>query len=184
MTKLTLDSASSKLTIHTWAEGMLSALAHDLELTAGGLSASGSQDGDEFDLELTVPVSSIRVRGTVKGGQVDESGLKPGDKADVEKKIQKDVLKVTSVVAKVRGKAAEGDTEVRCDVNVEVGKGRSSVPTRASVERKASGEVVAKGSAMVKLSELSIKPIKGPLGSFKLKDGVEVSYELILKPAS
>jgi len=182
MTKLTIDSASSRLTIRTWAEGMLAALAHDLELVAGELSATGELDGDSFQIQLTAPVSAIRVRGTVKRGQVDESGLKPGEKADVEKKIRKDVLKASSVSIEARGTAPEGESDVRCDLTIAVGAGRAVVPTRASVERKELGEIVVKGSATVKLSALSIKPVKGPLGSFKLKDGVEVSYELALRP--
>ena len=59
-----LDAARSRVAIYTQAEGLFSALAHDLELVAGDLQG----EANEPAAEIRVRVASIKVGGVMKRG--------------------------------------------------------------------------------------------------------------------
>lgn len=178
MQKLTVDPTSHRLRIRTYAEGMFSALAHDLELEAREVGVEASVDGDTFELRLTVPVESIRVVGVLKRGVVDPSVLKAGDKADIEQKIRREILDAASVTVEAAGSLPAG--KAKRDVRVKLGAREATLSAEVGVEAR-DDRYEVRGRAEVALSRLGIKPVKGPLGAFRLKDVVEVLCDLTLR---
>jgi hypothetical protein len=186
MTDFALDPAASHLKIRTYAEGMLSALAHDLELEVTTFEAEATVQGEAFAIRLTAPVSAIRVAGVLKRGSVDREALKPGDKADIEQKVRREVLDAPAVEVHGEGTLAVSNGAgggQRRTVEVSVGPRRASISTAVTIDESPDGYRL-RGRSEVRLSALKIKPVKGPLGAFRLKDTVEIAYELTLRRRS
>lgn len=147
---MTVTPQDLDVRLHTFAEGLLSPLAHDLELRATPRELS--DDGGR--ITAVFASTDVRVVGAVKRGAVDPSVLSDKDKRDIEHRIQADHL--------------------RGDVRVEVSGDEVTVTTtrgRAVVRAKREGTVL---SCTLSLSALGLGTIKGPLGVFKLKDAVHV----------
>ncbi len=166
---------TSRLTIRTRASGLLGRLAHDLELEATGLEGVVRRDGDRF--EATLSFSGLRVVGVVRGGRVEQSVLSAGDRAEIEARIERDVLpRAQRVQVSVQGSLPHGDAEVRA-------RGRAArVRVDVRAEGAAQHEVI--GAARLALSALGVPPIKGPLGAFHVADDVDVELRATLRPSS
>ncbi len=179
MLPLRLDPAASSLVLRTRAAGLLARLAHDLEIRAADLSGHAKLDpAGPWTAELHVPVDALRVAGTLDGDKLDPDGLSAADRAEVERKIREEVLTGTRAV-RVR---ASGSSRDRADARVEVAQGAGTVHTRLAVSDLPDGAVRVAGSCPVSLRTLSIREVKGPLGAFKLKDEVEIRFDLSLRP--
>lgn len=179
MTKLSFDAAGSTVTIETRAKGMLAKLAHDLSIEACGLHCNLTVEGDRATITLEAPVSELVVRGVRKGDSVDTRVLSSADKSEIETKLRREVLRSTSVVAKlgcqtsldagIRVVAAEGTVEI----------GARSAPASASVRLEVSERrVTALARLRVNMPALGITPPKGPLGAFRVDDDVDVVVHL------
>lgn len=181
MTKLIAVAEKSRVRVHTFAEGMLARLAHDLELLCGGLSGSATRAADgAAEGSLTFPLSAIELSGTLKGGRLDPRGLSASDRGDVLAKMRRDVFHVTG-----------GDAAVRVEAHVESSRARVRLlpPNGRAVERSTSvrvepegGGVRVSGVLTVSLSELGSRPVKGPMNAFRVKDDVEVLFEVVFTP--
>ena len=178
-----LDAARSRVTIHTFAEGLFSALAHDLEIDAGDLAgtSSATTDGAPASAEVRVPVAGLRVAGAVKRGKVDASALSASDRQSIERQIQAEVLR-GGVEVVARGALAGGR---RAKIEIIASTGRAEVACDVDVVRAADGGASSsvKGAFDLSLRSLGIAPVKGPLGAFKLSDRVRVTFELAFADA-
>jgi hypothetical protein len=183
MTALSFDSTTSSVTVETKAVGMLAKLAHDLSIDARGVTATAEESGGKISVVLRATVAELKVRGARKGGSIDESALSASDRAEIERKIQKEVLAAAEVVtslscdASLAKVAEDGRRTVPATGNVEVGRARATVSSSVTLQ-VSSGRVVAEGKVVLNLPALGISPPKGPLGAFKLKDDVEVVFQL------
>ncbi len=176
--KLTIDSANSKLTIRTRAAGMLARLAHDLEFTAADIRGHAERNDEGFSGELVAPVSGLRVVGQLHGDRLDPAGISNSDRVDIERKVRDEVFHGAKEIH-VRG---HGTAWNQVDVTIETLLGKMSVPVSIrGIETD--GRVRISGRTEVSLSKLGVREIKGPLGAFKVKDAVEVLFEIILQPA-
>ena len=180
---LDFDASQSFLMIEIKARGMLARLAHDLAIKATDLTVSASMDEGRLAFDLRVVVAGLRVDGVRKGGVLDKSTLATSDRADIEKKIRSEVLRAEEVRVKVAcdtptGFFDPGTHELSALVSVELGRARTEVRTRASIEAT-DARVTAKGRAIVTLPSLGIAPIKGPLNAFRVDDDVEIVYDLV-----
>jgi hypothetical protein len=173
-----LDASRSRVTIHTFAEGLFSALAHDLEIDARDLDGERAVavDGAPASAEVHVPVSSLRVVGAVKRGKVDAGALSASDRQSIERQIQGEVFRGGAEViargtleggrrAKITITAPTGRAEVACDVDVV--RGADGAPPAS-----------ARGAFDLSLRSLGVAPVKGPLGAFKLSDRVRITFDL------
>ena len=183
MTKLAVDPEKSGVRIRTFAQGLLSRLAHDLELVCRGIEGtaerpSGAQS-ERGSAELVVPIAKIDVAGTLKNGRVDPTGLSPSDREDVLRKMRREVFH-----------ANDGATSVvRIEATLETGKARVRVvpPNGRAVERSVSVRLEPEGEAGARVSgsfELSLDaigsdPVKGPMNAFRVKDSVEVLFDVV-----
>jgi len=167
---LTFDTAGSRVVVRTFAEGMLSRLAHDLEIEAGG--AEGHVD-DAGRAKVRFPVARLRVRGVVRSAKVDAEALSASDRADIERRIAEAFEGVMHV--EVEGELA-GD---RAKLRVTCGRRAQELEVPASVERGEGGRVRVKGKAKLSHKSLGLTPVRGPLGAFRVADGVEVTFDVV-----
>jgi hypothetical protein len=159
-----LDPERSQITIRTEAEGLLSALAHDLEIRAHDVS--GWLEGAKG--ELRVPVDGLRVVGAVKRGRVDPSVLTTRDKNDIERRIREEVL--------------AGGTHVEVDAEVEGNFVALTVRAPAGKQHVRCGFVRegprARGECALSLSTLGIGVVRGPMGAFRVRDRVPIAFDV------
>ncbi|MGO8998851.1 MAG: hypothetical protein ACLQVI_36465 [Polyangiaceae bacterium] len=163
-----LDAARSRLAIYTMAEGLFSALAHDLELVAGDLQG----EGDEPSAEVRVPVASIRVTGVMKRGKLDTGVLSSADRESIERQIRDDVLPGPEVVA--RGTLEGG----RASIEIVGPRGKTRVTCDLSATSEQGGKRV-RGHTEVSLAAIGAPRVKGPMGAFRVKDRVRIEVDLV-----
>lgn len=174
---LLVDSAAASVTLRTRAEGLLARLAHDLELTAAPVSGKVTLDGDAWTADLSVPVTALHVAGALHGEELDRSTLSASDRAQIEQKMREDVFfgGATEVSA-----AARGASRTSGEAMISIGNRSQRVPVTVSAEPLLEGKTRATGRFTLSLEKLGVKPIKGPLGAFRVKDAVEVRFAIPL----
>jgi hypothetical protein len=168
-----IDYASSTITVRTRAKGLLSKLAHDLELEVEGFEGDVEVDDDRVRGTLRVPVRSLRVVGALKGGRVDRDVLSTSDVAEIERRMR-EALSAGEVEVKLEG------TRERVQATVTAPRGSQRVSASVSGEPGAEGETVGRGKLSLSLRALGVKEIKAPLGAFKVDDSVEVAFRFVL----
>lgn len=174
-----LDLSASTLVLRTRAAGLLARLAHDLEIAAPELTAEATVDAaGAWSAEIVVPVAALRVAGTLHGDRLDRAGLSASDRAEVERKIREEVLAGTREV-RVRASGASRD---QAEARVALAQGAATVKARLSATDQPGGAVRVTGSSALSMRALGLREVKGPLGSFKLRDEIEVLFELTLRP--
>jgi len=175
---LTIDSSNSKISVRTRASGMLAKLAHDLELQVMQPQGRAERTDAGFSGELRIPVTSLRVTGQLHGDRVDSAGISSSDRAEIERKLRDEVFAGSNEIV-VRG---QGTPWNRAEITVETARGKMplSVSLRTTEEDPA---IRISGRTELLLSKLGVREIKGPLGAFKVKDAVEVLFEITLRPA-
>ena len=180
MTKLILDPGKSNVRLRTFAEGLFSRLAHDLELVCRDASGAAERAGDgKGSVTLLFPVERIDVHGTLKDGRVDPDGLSPSDRADCLAKMRKDVFHVDGAPS----------STIRVEATLEAGKARVRVapPRGRTVERAVTVRVEpadgagarVSGAFELSLNELGAAPVKGPMNAFRVKDTIEILFDLV-----
>lgn len=172
-----IDFKTSTITIRTRAKGMLARLAHDLEIDASSFDGEVELDGDAWKASLSFDVKSLRVVGALKGDRVDRTALSASDKAEIEKKINNDVLPVDRVAVSM-----SGNSRSRGDVTVTAARGEQKLSVPIGVEERPDGQLVVSGELQLSLKRLGVKEIKGPLGAFKVDDSVAVAFFVALSP--
>ena len=163
------DAATAECLVFTFKEGLLSAVAHDLQLRVHELAIT--LDDAAWHLEARVDPRSLRVVGVVRDGVVHPDELGAADKRTIERNIVADVLEAerhpeirfTSTVATAR------DDEL----NVEGTLALHGVerPLVVPVRRAADGWV-----AEVRLHQpdFGIRPYRAMLGALRVRADVVV----------
>lgn len=80
----------AELLVFTRKEGLLSRLGHDLKLTADRFRIEVDEAGRR--VEATCEAASLRVVCALRDGRDDPGELSLGDQADINQKLQRDVL--------------------------------------------------------------------------------------------
>ncbi len=160
-----LDAAKSSFLVHTFAQGLLARLAHDLELTAGGLTGT-LVEGAGLHVTLRAPVDGLRVAGAVKKGRVDLTVLSASDRVDIDRKVRAEVFAGRSELS-IEGWLEAG----RARVAVTCGAARLEVPATVTLAAD-----VLSGRCELSLRALGLHAIEGPLGAFRIADRVEVVF--------
>lgn len=185
MSKLVLDSTKSRITIRTFAQGLLARLAHDLELVCRTLTGSAERLGpDQGTATLEIPIGEIDVAGTLKGDRVDPAGLSASDREDCLRKMHKDVFHIRSGASDV----------IRVEATLDAGKARVRLippkgrtverPIEAHIEREDAGGTRVSGRFEISLGAIGSDPVKGPMNAFRVKDAVEISYDVFFSRAT
>jgi hypothetical protein len=162
---LELDADKSRIRIRTYAEGMFARLAHDLELVCDGLR--GTSDAHRATLE--VDVGRIAVAGVLRGESVDPRGISENDKKDCLAKMRREVFPAGDLVR------VEATLDgARAAVVVRMPDGRSTTTT---IPVEVDGHRV-KGSLALSLSKLGAPVVKGPMSAFRVRDTVEILFDV------
>ncbi len=174
---LLVDSAASIISLRTRAEGLLARMAHDLEIAAPLLRGGATRDGDAWTADLSVAVTSLRVVGVLHGADLDRAALSSSDRAQIEQKMRQDVFfgGVREISA-----VARGTTPTTGEATITLGPRSQHVPLTLSLKSPSEGKLQATGQLTISLEKLGVKPIKGPLGAFRVKDAVEVFFSIPL----
>lgn len=158
---------NASLRIRTGRTGGAAKAGHDLLIEVESWQATLDLEAQPA-LTLTADSRSLRVlEGT--GGI---KSLSDGDKADIKKTIDKEILKGTAIEfrsSEVR--ETPGGLSVRGELSLH-GK---PVPVTFDVARSADGRVT--GSAKMTQSAFGIKPYSALFGALKVADDVEVVIE-------
>jgi len=174
--KLVLDREKSRVRLRTFAEGLFARLAHDLELECRELSGDAEIDGPSGSVTILAPVEKIEVLGTLsKDKKVDPKGLSPSDREDCLSKMRKDVFHVSQGNVKVEALLDNGKAKVTL-----------TPPNGKAVTKSlpvAWTNHTASGSLEVSLSAMGSDPVKGPMNAFRVKDVVEIVFDVVFVPA-
>jgi hypothetical protein len=167
---LSFDAAASKIVIETFAEGLLSALAHDLRIEAR--DGEGKSDGDDA-ITVTFPVRALCLVESSKKGKGDYHPPSAGDRKDIETRIEEQVfpgLAAVTVHADKNGPA----------VRVVGPKGQQSPRVRATV-RVDGDTVIAEGDCELSLAALGTGKVHVPMGAIRLKDEIRVRFRAVFR---
>jgi hypothetical protein len=178
MADLALDLAASTFNLRTRAEGMFSRLAHDLEIAAEGFSGEVAVEGDRWTATVRFPVRMLRVVGVLRGDNVDRGVLSKKDRAEIERRLAREIIRVEEVVVE-----ASGDSHASGEARIRIGDREERVPLSLVTEPRRDGELAAEGKGKASLRALGIPEVKGPLGAFRVSDTVELSFWVMLAPA-
>jgi hypothetical protein len=170
-----LDAQRSRVRLRTYAKGLLSALAHDLELEALP-TGTIEPEGDVWKASLEVKADAIKVLGVLRRGRVHTDVLSANDVKEIERKIREEILAPSpSIAIEVRG------TPQRPDATIRMSPPRTGgAKPKATIEVKADDEVIeAKVKGTLSMRALGLAEVKGPLGAFVIKDDVEIEAMLV-----
>ena len=159
--------------VYTYKDGVLSAIAHDLQLTIGRFRLEVRDDA----VSGFFVSDSITVDGAVKDGKLVPKALSDKDKGKIRSTMAAEVLR-TSEFGKVSfsGTVAQEGLAIVARGDLElVGKTQN-----IEVAMRRRGDSVV-GEVELQPSRWGIKPYKALGGTLKLKDRVRVTFEL---PAS
>lgn len=160
---LKLDREATKIRLLTRAEGFLSPLAHDLELSA---TPGDFVDGDT----LVFPAGSVRVVGAVKKGHLDEGVLSVGDRFEIDRRVRDELL-----AFEVRARATRAGRDL--DVTIQTPRGRETRRVSAAVTER-DGVIDVRGELSLSMKSLGVGPVKGPMNVFRVKDEVTAIVSL------
>jgi len=160
-------SQGAEARVFTYKEGLLSTVAHDLELAVGRLDI----DWSEQRVTATFDLSSLRVLHAVVGGQPSPSSLSAHDREKIEHTIGTDVLhprrqpearfESSSVTASGDGFSVRGTLTLA---------GRTDEVS--AVVRRAGGRYTTE--VVLDQRRFGITPYSALLGTLKLKPEVRV----------
>ncbi len=166
------DAASAECTVLTFKEGLLSAVAHDLELrvTRFEIDVEEKDDGG-LAVRACFQAASLKVVGARQDGALREGALSDADKGKIEQSLTEDVLRVRAhpeILFTSTEVAPEGDG-YRLTGALSL-HGRTRV---IALSARPSGDHLV---AEVRLHQLDfgIKPFSAMLGALKIKPDVIV----------
>jgi hypothetical protein len=161
-------SASAR--IFTFAEGMFSRLAHDLELSARATEVEGALDeAGTGKITASFRAGDVDLVGFVKNGVTDPNAPTASDRSDIRERM------LGAIGAKPDSRiAARADVSAdRVVVELEIPLGRA----RAEAPVKKIGDARVARLAF-SMAALGMKPVKGPLNAFRLSDKIEIEVRL------
>lgn len=180
MTDLALDASRSRVRIHTFAEGLFARLAHDLELVCGDLSGTATRTASgEGSAVVSAPLRGIEVAGVVEHGRVDASKLSTSDRRDILDKMQREVFRAAASSAVTIEASLEGSA---ARLRITLPNGRRTDASATTIVRERDGTLGTSGGFSLSLTEIGSGVIKGPMGAFRVKDRVEVDFDLVFTP--
>jgi polyisoprenoid-binding protein YceI len=167
------DASSAECLVLTYKEGLLSAIAHDLEIRVTRFEVDVSLD--PLAVQATFDASSLRVVGAVRDGAVHPGALGEGDKKTIEHNLAADVLHPaehpsirfasTAVTREGDGYRVEGTLTLR---------GRAGP---VSFKARPEGDRLV-AEVLLHQPDFGIKPYSAMLGTLKIKPHVTVRCAL------
>lgn len=164
-----LGPSNATLTVKTGRTGAAAKAGHNLviEVTSWEATLVAGEDPAQTTIELTADGGSLRVR----DGSGGAKALSDDDKEDIQKTIDKDVLKKKSVEFRSTAVTA-GDDGSELNVGGDLTLLGNTSPIDFTLAVDGDGKLT--GSATVTQSNHKIKPYSALFGALKVVDEVEV----------
>ncbi len=175
MTTRRVNPDESTVVVRTRAEGLMSRLAHDLELRAGQFEGQVRLEDDEqnWSASLRFPIVGLTVVGVLRAGAVDEGVLSAREHAQITDKVQNDILLGPEVLVRVNGKTRDAGQGV-----VRAPRGQQRIRFDLKHDEQ---DGALTGQIELSLERLGVAPIRGPLGAFRVADEIVVQFRLVLR---
>ncbi len=162
----TYDASRARCRVFTFKEGLLSAVAHDLEIEVGRFTVELAEDG--ASVAATFDTRSLRVLDAVVEGRRSPGTLSDKDKRKIEEIIADEVL------------ASKKHPEIRfesTEVSDAAVRGRLTMNGRSRDVRCArEGDRV---TATLHQPDWGLKPYSAMLGTLKIKPDVRVELTIL-----
>ena len=175
-----INATLSRVRLKVHASGMLSALGHSPTIVVREFSGHVTVPDDAAagaSLELAIQTAALAV-----GDDVKES-----DRREIEQTMRKDVLEVDSypsitfVSSEVTG-AAPGAGSFRVAIGGTLTLHGVSHPERIEALVNVMGDrLTANGQTVIRQSTYGITPVKIAGGALKLKDEIDLSFDIVAR---
>jgi hypothetical protein len=163
--------AQGTIQVFTFKEGLLSAVAHDLQLHLDNVSVT--LDGENVSAEF--PLKSLTLVGPVEDGVVQPEKYDAGKRADVHKAMNEDVLRTDQhPTARFNGRAAPKGAGYSVSGDLELAGQKA--PLAFDVTKEGNSYT---GGFELQPSRWGVQQYKAMLGAIRLKDQVRVQVRLI-----
>ncbi|HJW85039.1 MAG TPA: YceI family protein [Candidatus Brocadiaceae bacterium] len=176
-----LTANSSKLFIYTYKEGFLSAVAHDLLIDVTHFTVNLNippAGSDAASVQAEIQANSLKVICAMKDGLRRNDALKEKDKADIEEATYKDVLHPAKhSTISFRSASIQGNNDV---YHVKGDLTLHGVTHPIEFDAKTTDGKDLKGKVTLSQKDYGIKPYKALFGTLKVKNEVEIVFELSL----
>lgn len=176
-----LTASSGKLFVYTFKEGFLSAVAHDLLIEATKFSINLNVPAGNINsasVEAEIQANSLKVLCAIKDGQHRYDMLKEKDKADIEEATFKDVLhpsKYPTINFRSSNiQEKDGVYHVKGELTLH------GVTHPIEFDAKTTTGKDLKGKIALSQKDFGIKPYKALLGTLKVKNEVNIAFDLSL----
>jgi YceI-like protein len=165
-----MRKAKGTIRVFTFKDGLLSAVAHDLQIRLEQFTIT--LDGENVTGEL--PLKSLTLEGPVEKGVVQPNQYDAGKRADVHKAMNEDILHTDQhPIARFTGRAVPRGEGYSVSGDLELGGKKA--PLAFEVARQA-GEY--RSEFDIKPSQWGIAQYKAMLGAIRLKDQVKIVLAL------
>lgn len=162
---------SPRITVHTYKEGLLARLAHDLRLTVQRFEVQLA-DGS---VNATLDATSLRVDGAMRRGELAPDVLSESDRTTIERTLASEVLhSATHPQITFQGTLTEDRGRVVARGSLRLNGRDQSVELPVSLGERASIELE------IVPSRWGIPPYRAMAGALKVQDRVRVTIELPL----
>lgn len=166
------DESSAECSVFTYKEGMLSAIAHDLQISVQRFSIElDGPPGAPTALRATFDATSLRVVCAMKDGAADHHALSEGDKKKIEKNMLDDVLhpsrfpSITFTSTRIDGDRVEGTLKLHgAERPISVAAARNGDRYSAEIE--------------INQPDFGIKPFSAALGTLKVQPRLRVRVSI------
>lgn len=166
--RLRFDASASVITIDAFAEGLLSAFAHDMRIEARGGSGESS-DGERIEVQF--PVGSLVATESSKKGKSSYQTMDAKDGRDVEARLR------TQVFAGLGAIRVEANHDGEVFV---IAQRRAKANLNLSV-REDDRAIFAEGTGTLSLAAIGAGKVKVPMGAMKLKDELRIRVKVRLE---
>jgi polyisoprenoid-binding protein YceI len=175
-----INPTLSRFTIKVHAAGMLSAFGHSPTIAVrdftGRVTLSNGEP-ERAGVELTINAASLSVAGDVK----------ESDRREIERTMYKDVLEVdryptiTFAGTEATGVAPNAGSFRANVVGTLTVHGVSSSERIEALVNVMGDRLTANGQITIRQSQYDIKPVSIAGGAIKLKDEIELSFDLVAR---
>ena len=176
-----LTSNSGKLCVYTFKEGFLSAIAHDLLIDVTNFTIKlnvPDASVQSASVEAEILANSLKIVCAMKDGQQNYDTLKEKDKADIEEATFKDVLhpsKYPTINFRSSNiQEKDGVYHVKGELTLH------GVTRPIEFDAKTTTGKDLKGRVTIAQKDFGIKPYKALLGTLKVKNEVDIAFDLSL----
>ena len=175
-----LNGNSGKVSVYTFKAGLLSKIAHDLLIDVKDYKVNVDVPEDGFasgSLGLEIQANSLKVVCSMKDEERQPDTLKEKDIADIEADMAKKVLHPDKYPTVSFSSKAIQIKEGGYHINGELSLHGVTKSVDFDIDTSGGG---LKGRFTIIQTDYGIKPFKAMMGTLKIKDEIDIGFDLAL----